>query len=270
MSIRAMNWAWSLSLPPTQKLLLLALADNADDAGLCWPSLKNLSMKCEVTPRTIQRTIKDFVNCGLLAVRSRFAANGRQMSNGYILRMEGDNLSPSISARRREGDKLSSAPRESQGEGDTDVIPGVTSGCRGEGDIAVAPLEPPQEPQCQTPLQPRPPLSWPGALALHQRTLIESMVVGLADETAQQLLDELAGALAIPGRIKTTPARWIAGLIRRHARGEFVPTVEATAAPVAPVVKEKRPEPAAGGVAQSERVREQLKAVVDRLRMRNG
>ena len=269
MSIRIMNLAWGVALPPTQKLLLLALADNADDGGACWPSLRNLAMKCQVSSRTIQRTIKEFEDCGLLEVTTRFAANGRQTSNGYRLTMEGDKLSSPGSVKRRQGDSTSPSPPIGHGAGDISVAPGVTSRCRGEGDTAMAPLEPPQERQCESPLQPRPPLRWPGALTSHQRSLIELMLVPQTHEVAQQLLDELAIALSVPGRIRTTPMRWLAGLLRRHARGEFLPTAEATPAHKA---DERRAEPAEvcppPGAPPSERVREQLKAVVERLRVR--
>ncbi|MGB5741636.1 MAG: helix-turn-helix domain-containing protein, partial [Sedimenticolaceae bacterium] len=34
-----MNWAWRQTLTPTLKLVLMALADSADDQGVCWPSV---------------------------------------------------------------------------------------------------------------------------------------------------------------------------------------------------------------------------------------
>ena len=34
-----MTWAWSMALPPTSKLMLMALADIADDLGVCQSSL---------------------------------------------------------------------------------------------------------------------------------------------------------------------------------------------------------------------------------------
>ncbi len=39
MSIKAMTWAWGLAeLPLRESMVLLALADNANDEGYCWPS----------------------------------------------------------------------------------------------------------------------------------------------------------------------------------------------------------------------------------------
>ncbi len=39
MSIKIMTAVWNLDLPDSEKLALLALADCANDEGLCWPSM---------------------------------------------------------------------------------------------------------------------------------------------------------------------------------------------------------------------------------------
>ncbi len=220
-----MNWAWGLSLPPTQKLLLLALADNADDAGACWPSLKSLATKCEVTPRTIQRAIKEFEACGLLAVTSRYAGNGRQTSNAYRLILTGYpvKMSPPTSAHCGGDDKLSPYPLVRRGERDTDDAPGMTPSCQGEGDRVSSSLEPPTESPLNAPPQP-PALRWP-VLDAEQCNSIEGLLSGM-DRTAQQLLlDELGTVMSGPGqRIRTTPARYMTGLVKRYALGTFIPT----------------------------------------------
>jgi hypothetical protein len=43
-------------------------------------------------------------------------------------------------------------------------------------------------------------------------------------EDLQQLVDELASALASENTIRTTPLRWFQGVLRRYKRGEFVAT----------------------------------------------
>jgi DNA-binding MarR family transcriptional regulator len=43
MSRFARDWAWTLPVPPPQKLVILALAERADDSGTCWPSLTHLT-----------------------------------------------------------------------------------------------------------------------------------------------------------------------------------------------------------------------------------
>lgn len=53
-----MSAAWAIALPDSEKLVLLALADWSDDAGLCWPSVKKLAEKCSKSERTIQGALK--------------------------------------------------------------------------------------------------------------------------------------------------------------------------------------------------------------------
>lgn len=66
MSVRVMSLVWSLNLPDSQKIVLLALADSANDEGHCWPSMASLSAKCSKSERTIQGVIKDLVAAGHL------------------------------------------------------------------------------------------------------------------------------------------------------------------------------------------------------------
>lgn len=53
-----MSQVWELKLPAKDKLVLLAIADCANDEGLAWPSIATLSRKCGCDPRTIQRHLR--------------------------------------------------------------------------------------------------------------------------------------------------------------------------------------------------------------------
>jgi hypothetical protein len=67
MSIRIMTNVWEhAGITPTQKLVLLALADWANDEGLCWPSINRLAAKSCLTPRCIQKTIRSLEDCDLI------------------------------------------------------------------------------------------------------------------------------------------------------------------------------------------------------------
>jgi hypothetical protein len=57
MSLRVMTWAWSVHLSPTPKLVLMVLADEADDDGYCFPSQRRLAAKCSITDRTVRRVL---------------------------------------------------------------------------------------------------------------------------------------------------------------------------------------------------------------------
>lgn len=67
MSIRAMSEVWSINLPDSQKIVLLALADCANDEGICWPSIASLTRKCSKGERTIQGVIIQLVEAGHLS-----------------------------------------------------------------------------------------------------------------------------------------------------------------------------------------------------------
>ena len=76
-----MNCVWSLTdLSPFQKLVLVALADRANDEGVCWPSIETLSKKTGMTGRGVQKTIRTLEEIGLL---QRQESTGR--SNKYVL-----------------------------------------------------------------------------------------------------------------------------------------------------------------------------------------
>lgn len=71
MSVQAMSWAFSLPIPPGEKLVLLSLADRANDDGECWPGRESLAVKCSMGLRTIDGHIQSLQNKGLMEVEHR-------------------------------------------------------------------------------------------------------------------------------------------------------------------------------------------------------
>jgi len=61
-------------------LLLLAIADMADDDGWCWPSIAHLAHKVRVTPSSIIRTTKKLEQSGELIV-----LHNRRTGNKYLV-----------------------------------------------------------------------------------------------------------------------------------------------------------------------------------------
>ena len=53
-----MTLVWETPLPDSEKLVLLALADWANDDGVCWPSVKTLAKKCSKSERTVQNAVR--------------------------------------------------------------------------------------------------------------------------------------------------------------------------------------------------------------------
>jgi hypothetical protein len=198
MSIKAMNWAWEQPLPPVPKLILMALADNADDHGYCWPKMKTIAAKCSTSERTIQRTIKTLLTVGMLKKDARFDANGRQVSNGYTLVLSyPDKLSPLTDAR--------------DGVGDTPVTPGVTQLCQGEGDKAMSPLEPPYEPSNES--SGRHVAELP-QLNAEEKQKVSQLICSIPTDQQEAITTQLQNALA-KGAIHTSPSRWLKAVIHR-------------------------------------------------------
>jgi Helix-turn-helix domain len=77
MSIRVMTLVWPLHLPASQKLVLLALADNANDDGECYPSVGTLTRKCGLSERGVQGIISALRELGYLECHYR---SGRSTS----------------------------------------------------------------------------------------------------------------------------------------------------------------------------------------------
>lgn len=87
MSIRALNWAFAQDLPKSnQKFVLVALADSADDYGICWPSYNTIAEKCSIDRGTAIRAINFLIEKGLVTKKSRFKSDG-QNSNAFQLQM---------------------------------------------------------------------------------------------------------------------------------------------------------------------------------------
>ncbi|HCJ6926320.1 TPA: helix-turn-helix domain-containing protein [Vibrio cholerae] len=67
MSRAANDWAWSLDIKPASlKLLLLAMADRADEDHCCFPSIPRLEKDTGLNRKTILSGIKKLVECGVL------------------------------------------------------------------------------------------------------------------------------------------------------------------------------------------------------------
>ena len=69
MSVRVMTAVWALALPDSEKIVLLALADCANDEGHCWPGMASLVAKCSKSERTIQGAVKSLCDAGHLTRR---------------------------------------------------------------------------------------------------------------------------------------------------------------------------------------------------------
>jgi DNA-binding Lrp family transcriptional regulator len=83
-----MSTVWDLQAEThTQKLVLLALADNANDESGCWPAIGTIAKKCNLSPQGVRDQIDRLEELGLLTLEHRFTKEGRQTSNFYRLHL---------------------------------------------------------------------------------------------------------------------------------------------------------------------------------------
>ena len=63
---------WPLQMAHTDKLVLLALADNANDEGQCWPSVSSLCEKTCLSDRAVQHAVARLTEAGHVSVNRRY------------------------------------------------------------------------------------------------------------------------------------------------------------------------------------------------------
>ena len=72
-----------------RKLVLIKLADNANDQGFCWPSHQYIADQCEISKRSVINHISALEEMGLVTVKKRKKESGGNHSNYYYLHFDG-------------------------------------------------------------------------------------------------------------------------------------------------------------------------------------
>ncbi|MGR9087306.1 MAG: helix-turn-helix domain-containing protein [Gammaproteobacteria bacterium] len=66
MSVDATRWAWQQTVKPTQKLILLSLADRADEHFVCYPSIQRIIRDTGFDRKTVIRALQALEADGLI------------------------------------------------------------------------------------------------------------------------------------------------------------------------------------------------------------
>lgn len=90
MSVNVMNRVWGLQLPLTEKMVLITIADLADDDGRAWPSFGFLEERCCMSRRAVINAVKALIAKGIIAKEGRKRENGSYSSNSYIVIYDAD------------------------------------------------------------------------------------------------------------------------------------------------------------------------------------
>lgn len=144
MSIQAMSWVFTLSkLDPYKKIVLMSLADNANDEGYCWPSMDTIAYKSSMSKTTVRRHIKSLEELNLLTKHQRTRSNGSTGTNYFHLHVGATVKEPlTEEPQENEGDQIDTPITEGGSPTDTPTTIGVPQLWEGEGVTAVVPPEP--------------------------------------------------------------------------------------------------------------------------------
>lgn len=86
MSWKALNWATDQATgSASNKLILITLANFADDSGVCFPKISTMSKISELSERQIIRCIKDLKDRGFLTVIRQYREDRTRTANIYQL-----------------------------------------------------------------------------------------------------------------------------------------------------------------------------------------
>jgi DNA-binding transcriptional ArsR family regulator len=89
MSIEALNWAWEQPVAKAAtKLVLLALADHSNADGECWPSMKRVAERSDISPRHVSRAVDELVELGLVEKANRRRHGGQYRGWDYRLNVQ--------------------------------------------------------------------------------------------------------------------------------------------------------------------------------------
>ncbi|EMJ7965238.1 helix-turn-helix domain-containing protein [Klebsiella pneumoniae] len=122
---------------PIRKLVLIKLADNANDSGECWPSYKHIADHCECSKSAVRAHIDALISMGLLVKENRPGVkNGKgNASNLYCMNL--DNPMPPKS--------IAPMPPESTGMPPKSIAPMPCGGTRTSHSFepVIEPTDPP-------------------------------------------------------------------------------------------------------------------------------
>lgn len=92
MSIKVMSAVWECEgLDAAERLVMLSLADHADDEGTCYPSIARLCLRTSMSDRGVQKVMARLIERGFLAVEMNA---GKRGANLYRLTATPERSSP--------------------------------------------------------------------------------------------------------------------------------------------------------------------------------
>ncbi len=107
MSFALVNAALAQPLPPARRAVLLALADMANHAGTCWPSIATIARRACLSVRSVFNHLGELVRAGLIQRRARIGRSS-------LYSLSGQALAPSTPTPEHAASTPASQPEQSQ------------------------------------------------------------------------------------------------------------------------------------------------------------
>lgn len=79
MSFSATKWVWKQDLPHVEKIVLLCLADRADENLKCWPSMETIAKDCGMCRRSVVRIIEKLREKNLIFTTGGMTFHGKSV-----------------------------------------------------------------------------------------------------------------------------------------------------------------------------------------------
>lgn len=138
MSIRLMSDVWRLDLPTVEKMVLLVIADHANDEGTqSYPSQATIAAKASISIRTVQRAVNTLCAQGYIRMfkHAGGSANCREDRRPHLYQ---------INIGKLRGDTVTAREQRGDNEGNNGVT--ITTSTGGQSRPMNHPLEPSIEP----------------------------------------------------------------------------------------------------------------------------
>lgn len=91
MSYRFLKVAWEADLPTATKFVLVSLADQANDDGVCWPGQESIARRTGLTSRAVRNNLNALREGGWIEITRRAGDGAGRQTNVYRLSANGAN-----------------------------------------------------------------------------------------------------------------------------------------------------------------------------------
>lgn len=108
---------------PLRKLVLIKMADNANDDGECWPSYQHIADHCECSKSAVKAHITALITMGLLSKENRLGSNNGKGNTSNIYQLTLGNPVVSENTAPMAGKSLAPVPSKNTGRSGESTAP---------------------------------------------------------------------------------------------------------------------------------------------------